>query len=420
MIHGVLSCVAVVAFASPVIIESDYPAPYGHKYLRISAAEHRDCVDSLRLDAGQVAGADAIHDRYAAEFDEAMHVYKQAVLWLDAIGPGTYGAYDPGLYESYHSADAHAMDAVWQEMARRLERRYFADLGALVGRERGIVESSRHGRFRRRVLATMTPYANGSDPVAFDVTVVLADVAPEQLDDPELALMLAVYTSALEALLAARDQWAWRQGHDSREAQRALRETIAVDSAAAAIARTIDKAVELLARSGDVTWKLHRLNERTVTAVANMLPLDRVESFRAKASRRLYPYAYADIGVRDPESLLGSALGRDDLTVPQRESLRDLRVLLKIARDEAVARIKPLHERKVNRRHARDLGRAWFESMVSRYRTGEREDIDESIRGRSERNRRAFDKAVFTWRQTLDTFEQQVQSVLASKEQAGP
>ncbi len=418
MIHAIICCAAVLAFPPPLIIESDYPAPYGHKYLLISAAEHRDCVESLQLDLGQVAGADAIHNRYAAEFDEAMHVYKQAVLWLGAIAPGSYGALDTGFYEAYHYPDVHAMDAVWQETARRLERRYFADLGALVGQERGIVETLPDARFRRRVLTTITLNANRTDPVAFDVTVLVADVAPQQLDDPELALELAAYTSALEPLLAVRDQWGWRRRYDGSEAQRALREAVAVDSAAA-IGRATDEAVETYVRLREATWMVHRLNERTATAVAAMLPLDRAESFRAMASRRLHPYAYADIGFRDPESLLRSALGRDDLTTAQRESLHDLRDLLKFARAEAIDRIRPLHQRTVNRQHARELTRAWVELMLSEFQTGEIEDIDESIRGRSERNRRAFDKAVFEWRQQLGAFEEQVQSVLASEDQTG-
>ena len=124
------ACLAIVL---GVAVAAGYPAPHGLDHLRITGAEFRQDVKKLDPSDTPLARAKAIHAGYAADFADALEAFKGGWLWVDAILPSLYEAQDRKL-DRLNYADRHSLQQLWQESARRLEWRYFSDLGDLYDR----------------------------------------------------------------------------------------------------------------------------------------------------------------------------------------------------------------------------------------------------------------------------------------------
>lgn len=396
------------AFILAALGAAEYPAPHAVEHFRITRSEFREQVAGLDLSGERRADAEAIYAEYAGAFREALEAYRAAIGWLDAIAPGNYDASDPGFHEFYY-ADYHSMGEVWRRAARGLEQRYFDDLAALAAGGPAAGERLARAKFRHRVLASIGDLDYRPYGAELDAITLVQAVAEESLDDPEIASQLAAYESSVEELLQQVDQRLWRYEYDRRQTFDGLRDAIRADSETD-ISRWSDAVVETISRLPVLYWKIRRVNERAVNAVAAHLPDDEADELRGGASQKLHPFMYEsqDDGFPRPQALLRTGLKRRDLTDQQRAALLAIRTKIAMVRTEAIPRINALYEQTISPESYRAGHRAWIESLVAYWRY--REHIDEV--DPNEVDRQAFEEAVEAWRGKLASFEKQIRSVL--------
>ena len=401
------ACLAIVLGAAAA---AGYPAPHGLDHLRITGGEFRQDVKKLDLSDKQLARAKAIHTDYATEFADALEAFKGARLWVAAILPAMYDAGDREL-DRLNYADRHSLQRLWQESARRLEWRYFSDLGDLTEVPPQRVEALRRARLRRRILAAIGDAYNSPSGADLDVIKLVEETATGGLLDPEIARQLAAYAAALDPLLARVDRLLWRRSDDNRQTIDALREAVRGGSDPD-IASSHDAIVATRLRLPILCNRIRAINERAVDALAAQLPDETAGAVREKASRTLYPFLYAsqEEQTPQPDDLLRITLKRADLDRKKRASLLAIRSQLADARRRAVSHIDGLYERTISRQRYRDEYEIWARHLERLFRGAEIMEYDDP----TEADRRAFEEAVERWHRKLASFHEQIRSIVAA------
>ena len=389
-----------------------YPEPEGLLHLRITEIQSRAHTEQLNLDlAAQRIRAGRAFERYDVDFGGALDAYKDAVSWLDAVSPGAYDARDEDFYEAYYFPDLHAIDKLWHEEARRLERRYFSELAAIDDVLTEKVESLRRTTFRRRVLRTIELYEGRPAGAKLDVIALVEEIGVRNA--PEVASQVDAYGSALDVLLREIDRRLWRRNYDTKLRLRAVREA-ARHGSEAEIARSIDAAIEILIALPELYHAIRALNDETVESLAAVLPPPAARELRDQASRRIHPFMYESVrdGPARPETLIRAALRRPDLADGQHEALVTIRAELEVARAGALPEVEARYARLVSPDSHREDSRIWLDNLVTWWQTGEHAEYEDLMGSYQQ----VFDDAVKAWRSRLAVFERRVRAIVGTPE----
>jgi hypothetical protein len=394
--QAVLAAMSLWAATAPAAGQRD---PAG---LRITAAEHAEHVLVLGFDEIRHSLADSCFDAYEDEFDDAIEVREQVLQWMWSNSPDSdpVGGYDAEL-EALIIAEYRGIDGFLQTELRRLEQRYFADLGDLEVGDGGQVEALRRRHLRTRLMRAEAVAWDGPYGAALDVCALVDRCAPDHAGEEAIAGLLLEYELQLDAILIALDETSCNHSNRLRRMIREARDAVGAATEGADHEGEVERVAEFFGRPYMLRIRIRDLGRATVDAIAARLPDEQTERVRYEAQRNLAGYMY-EANVPPVREMIERGLENPQVTEDQRAVLLALREAFTARESAALAQLEPIYEQMISPAMYRASFRQWAMTVVLRQRP---EDPCEELEG-------LFDEGRARWRATCREYAEQVQGVL--------